>query len=117
MKETKPMSFVSNVMIILAAQIIVKILGMVYRMVITNIDGFGDAGNGYCSAGFQVYTLLLALSSVGIPNAISKLISERKATGDFVGAKRIFKTALIIFSLMGAAGCMCRQLPWRQAVR
>lgn len=102
MTEHKPKTFVSNVMIILSAQIIVKILGMLYRMVITNIKGFGDVGNGYYSAGFQVYTLLLAISSVGIPNAISKLISEKRAVKDQVGAKKIFKTSLVIFSAIGA---------------
>lgn len=71
-------------------------------MVITNIDGFGDAGNGYYSAGFQIYTLLLALSSVGIPSAISKLISERAAPRDYRGANKIFKTALLIFAFIGA---------------
>ena len=94
-------SFVSNVMIILAAQAAVKVLGMFYRMVITNIDGFGDAGNGFYSAGFQIYTLLLALSSVGIPNAIAKLIAEKAALSDIGGADRIFKAALGIFSCLG----------------
>lgn len=102
MGRKKSNSFVSNVMIILTAQIAVKVLGMLYRTVITNIDGFGDAGNGYYSAGFQVYTLLLALSSVGIPNAISKLVAEKTALGDYVGAKKIFKTSLLIFSAVGA---------------
>ena len=102
MSKSKPKSFVSNVLIILFAQIIVKLLGMLYRMVITNIDGFGDAGNGYYSAGFQIYTLLLALSSVGIPSAISKLISERAALRDYRGANKIFKTALLIFAFIGA---------------
>ena len=101
MNDSKSNSFVSNVMIILSAQVIVKILGMFYRMVITNIDGFGDAGNGYYSAGFQVYTLLLALSSVGIPNAISKLISEKTAVYDYNGAKKLFRAAVLIFSLVG----------------
>lgn len=99
-KKTK--SFTQSVIILLAAQIIVKVLGMLYRMVITNMDGFGDIGNGYYSAGFQVYTLLLALSSVGIPNAISKLISERTALSDHDGADQILKAALIIFAVIGA---------------
>lgn len=101
METKKSKSFTANVFIILAAQIAVKLLGMLYRMVITNIDGFGDAGNGYYSAGFQIYTLLLALSSVGIPNAVSKLISERAALSDDTGADRIFKTALLIFAVIG----------------
>ena len=53
MKDTnKKHSFMMNVMIILFSQVAVKILGLVYRMVITNIDGFGDQGNGYYNAGF-----------------------------------------------------------------
>ena len=65
-------SFMNNVTIILISQVLVKVLGMVYRIVITNIDGFGDEGLGFYNVGFQIYTLLLAISSVGIPNAISK---------------------------------------------
>lgn len=94
-------SFAANVIIIFTAQIVVKLLGMLYRLVITNIDGFGDAGNGYYSAGFQIYTLLLAISSVGIPNAISKLVSERVVVSDYAGAKQIFKTAFFIFAVIG----------------
>lgn len=101
-KENKKPSFLMNVLTIIFAQIAVKLLGVVYRMVITNIDGFGDVGNGYYNFGYQIYTLLLAISSIGIPNAISKLVSERCALDDFKGAMRIFKTALALFSIIGA---------------
>ena len=101
MKKDKTHSFMGNVAIILFAQIMVKLLGLVYRMVITNIDGFGNAGNGFYNAGFQVYTVLLAISSVGIPNAIAKMVSERAALGDYRSAHRIFKTAMKLFSVIG----------------
>ncbi|MEE1225365.1 MAG: polysaccharide biosynthesis protein [Clostridia bacterium] len=100
-RESTP-SFMTNVAIILFAQIMVKILGMVYRIVITNIENFGDAGNGFYNAGFQVYTVLLAISSVGIPNAIAKMVSERTALGDYKGAHTIFKTAFMLFGVIGA---------------
>lgn len=101
MKQKSVKSFTSNVIIIFAAQIIVKLLGMLYRMAITNIDGFGDAGNGFYSAGFQIYTLLLAISSIGIPNAVSKLISEKVVLSDFEGTNRIFKTSMFVFAAIG----------------
>jgi len=102
MKDTKKKhSFMMNVMIILFSQVAIKILGLVYRMVITNINGFGDQGNGYYNAGFQVYTLLLAISSVGIPNAISKMTSARNAIGDYKGAYKIFRSALVLFGVVG----------------
>ncbi len=100
-KEEKTHSFMGNVAIILFAQIMVKLLGLIYRMVITNIDGFGDAGNGFYNAGFQVYTVLLAISSVGIPNAIAKMVSERAAIGDYRSAHRIFKSAFVLFAAIG----------------
>lgn len=103
--ETKQ-TFMNNVTVILISQILVKLLGAVYRMVITNIDGFGDAGNGLYTVGFQIYTLLLAISSVGIPNAISKMTSERIALKDYRGAHKIFKTALLLFSVIGTAAAL-----------
>lgn len=101
MKAKQNQSFMKNVSIILFSQFAVKILGVVYRMVITNVDGFENSGSGYYSAGFNVYTLLLALSSVGIPNAIAKMTAEKIALGDRRGAHRIFKTALLLFSSIG----------------
>ncbi len=100
-KSEKTHSFMGNVAIILFAQIMVKVLGLVYRMVITNIDGFGNTGNGFYNAGFQVYTVLLAISSVGIPNAIAKMVSERAALNDYRGAHRVFTSALKLFAVIG----------------
>lgn len=56
---------------------------------------------GYYDAGYTVYSLLLTLSSVGIPTVISKLVSERTAKGDYRGAHRIFVTSLKIFTTIG----------------
>ena len=102
MANKKAPTFLMNVITIIFAQIAVKLLGFAYRMVITNIDGFGDMGNGYYNFGYQLYTLLLAISSIGIPNAISKLVSERCALDDYRGAMRIFRVALILFTIVGA---------------
>ena len=104
MVSDKKQSFMKNVSVILMAQLLVKLFGLVYRMVITNIRGFGDAGNGFYTAGFQVYTLLLAVSSVGVPNAISKMVAERTAVGDYKGAYAVFKTA---FKLFAGIGIVC----------
>ena len=104
MKKTeKKNSFMLNVAIVMFSQIAVKLLGMIYRVVITNFEGFGDLGTGYLNVGFQIYTLLLAVSSIGIPNAISKMTSERIAVGDYKGAHKVFKSAMLLFSIIGFA--------------
>jgi len=101
LRENKNQSFMGNVVIILFAQIIIKLLGMIYRLVITNIQGFGDNGNGFYNTGFQIYTLLLAISSIGIPNAIAKMVAERTALEDYRGAHRIFRIAFALFAGIG----------------
>ena len=101
-KKEKGTSFMKNVAMLMIAQILIKVLGFVYRLVIINVEGFGDIGNGYYDTGYTVYSLLLTLSSVGIPTVISKLVSERVAIGDHKGAYRIFKTSLKIFTAIGA---------------
>ena len=100
-KSKKSGSFMKNVLILMFAQIMVKILGLVYKFVITNFEGFGDTGLGYYSAGYQIYSVLLALSSIGIPSVISKLVSERIAIGDNKGANRIFKISMTFFVGLG----------------
>ena len=102
-KKEKTKSFMSNVTVILVSQIIVKLFGMIYRIVITNVPGFGDEALGLYNVGFQIYTVLLAISSVGIPNAVSKMVSERAAIDDYKGAEKIFKTAMVLFTAIGLA--------------
>ena len=58
-KTNKKQSFMEGVMTLVIAQIIIKFLGLFYRVVLINIDGFGDTGSGLYSAGYQIYTLLL----------------------------------------------------------
>jgi len=100
-QEKKKPSFMKNVLMLMVAQLVVKVLGFIYKMVIVNIEGFGDIGNGYYNTGYQIYSLLLTLSSVGLPTVVSKLVSERVAIGDYKGANRIFKVALKIFTAVG----------------
>ncbi len=101
LKKENKTSFLKNVIMLMFSQVVVKILGLVYRVAIVDAEGFGNTGNGYYSTGYQVYMILLAISSIGIPNVISKLVSERVADGDYRGAHRIFKTALKLFAGFG----------------
>lgn len=94
-------SFMKNVAILIFSQLLIKVLGLIYKLVITNVPGFGDTGLGYYSAGYQIYALLLTLSSIGIPSVISKLVSERIAIGDTKGAQRIFSVAFKFFTTVG----------------
>ena len=105
-RTIKKETFMQGVVTIMFSQILIKVLGLIYTLYLTNRDGFGDAGNAIYASGYQIYALLLTVSSIGVPNAISKLVSERVAVGDNKGANRIFKVALVTFGTLGAIGSM-----------
>ena len=105
-KKTKKEGFMQGVITLMFSQVLIKILGLVYTLYLTNRDGFGDKGNGICASGYQIYALLLTISSIGVPSAISKLVSERVAVGDNKGAHRIFKIAFATFAVIGLIGSL-----------
>lgn len=58
-KKRGTKSFAKGIIILMIAQVFVKILGLVYKLYLTNREGFGDKGNAIYSSGFQIYALLL----------------------------------------------------------
>ncbi|MCI8273319.1 MAG: polysaccharide biosynthesis protein [Clostridia bacterium] len=102
--KIKKETFMQGVVTIMFSQILIKVLGLIYTLYLTNREGFGDAGNAIYASGYQIYALLLTISSIGVPNAISKLVSERLAVGDNKGANKIFKVGLATFGIIGAVG-------------
>ncbi|MBR6253080.1 MAG: polysaccharide biosynthesis protein [Clostridia bacterium] len=94
----------AGVFTIMFAQVFIKLLGFLYRHVLIVIPEFGDEGSGLYGIGFNIYMLLLTVATVGIPGAISKLVSNRIAKGELKEAKHIFKIALLLFTLIGLAG-------------
>ncbi len=103
-KKVKKESFMQGVLVLMFSQVLIKLLGFVYKVYLSNKDGFGDAGNAIYGAGYQIYALLLSISSIGVPNAVAKLISERMSIGDVKGAHRIFKIAFATFGVIGLIG-------------
>ncbi|MBP3256331.1 MAG: oligosaccharide flippase family protein [Clostridia bacterium] len=98
--------FMQGVIALMFSQVIIKLLGLVYKWYLTNREGFGDKGNAIYSAGFGIYALLLTISSTGVPNAVAKLVSEHNAKGDYRGAHRIFKISLATFAVIGLIGTL-----------
>lgn len=100
-KKIKKESFMKSVFVLMISQVLIKLLGVIYKLYLTNKEGFGDKGNAIYGSGFQIYALFLTISSVGIPGALAKLVSERVAIGDYKGGHRIFKIAFVTFGLIG----------------
>ena len=80
-------SIVKQASILALAGIIVRIIGVLYRSPLTAM--ILDEGNGYYSTAYNIYALVLLISSYSIPTAISKLISEKIALHEYKNIKRI----------------------------
>lgn len=106
MKKLKKETFVQSILVLMLSQVMIKLLGLAYKVYLTNKEGFGDIGNAIYNSGYQIYALLLAISSIGVPNAISKIVAERLAKGDKRGVKRIFRISIAFFALVGLAGSL-----------
>jgi stage V sporulation protein B len=74
---------------------------MFYSLYLTNKKGYGDSGNALCMAAYQIYAMFLTISSIGIPNAISKIIAENQSLKNYDNCKRILKIAILVFSTIG----------------
>ena len=87
--------------ILAAAGIICRIIGILYRSPLTSI--IGDEGNGYYTSAYNIYTIILLLSSYSIPSAVSKIIASKLALKEYRNAHRIFHCALIYVCAIGGA--------------
>lgn len=101
-------SFLKGAVILGAAGIIVKVMGAFFRIPLGRI--IGSEGVGYYQAGYTVFNLLLAFTAAGFPTAISKLVSEKRAKGDYKGAHKVFRTSFYLLLVLGAVGSIALAL-------
>ncbi len=79
--------------------LIAKMIGALYRIPLTNI--IGAEGMGLYQMVFPLYTVLLTVSSGGLPVAISKIVAERRSQGDEAGARQVLLVSLLSLSVAG----------------
>lgn len=101
-RQRKTSNFLIQGSILAVSGIIVRLIGILYRVPLIRI--IGDEGMGYYANAFSVYQILLLLSSYSMPLAVSKMISMRIAKGQYRNVKRILTVALWYATVVGAIG-------------
>lgn len=101
-KKGKP-SFLIQGTILAMAGILVRIIGLIYRIPMTNI--LGEEGIGVYSAAYQIYNIILLLSSYSLPLAVSKLVSAKMAVREYRNAYRVFCGAFVFALIVGTLAC------------
>jgi len=89
MGEGQQKSFIKGAAILSIAGLIAKVMGFVYRVVLTRL--IGAEGMGLYQMAYPLYTILLVISRSGIPVSLAKLISGRLAVDERRAAFKIFK--------------------------
>lgn len=102
-RHKKEANFVVQGSILAAAGIIVRLIGILYRVPMTNI--IGNEGMGYYTTAFNVYNIILILSSYSLPLAVSKMVSASIAKGQYRNSVRILKAALVYATIVGGTAC------------
>ncbi len=98
----KRRSFLSGVSVLTLSAVIVKILGLLYRIPLLN--RLGTEGMGYFNTAYELYALFCVVSTAGLPVAMSVLIAAQEAEGRRQEARRVYRVALGAFVVIGVVG-------------
>ena len=106
MSENKPkkQSFLQGVAVLTAATIIVKLLGFIYKVPLQNI--LQERGFGYFNTAYDVYNVLLMISTTGLPVAVSRMISQAQALENYAQIRKVYSTSMKVFLTIGVVGTL-----------
>ena len=109
----KKQNFLQGTALLAMATAIVKIIGAIYKIPLNAI--IGKQGFSYYSTAYEIYNVLLMISTAGLPVAMSRMISQANSLGHSNRIRRIYTTSRNIFLALGIAGSLlmtvfCRQL-------
>ena len=102
MGKKQKSSFLVQGTILIAAQMLCRIIGLLYRRPLFSV--IGEQGMGYYGFAYTIYSMVLLIASFSIPLAVSKAIASRLAMKQYKNAQRVFHGALIYATVVGGAG-------------
>lgn len=100
----KKQDFIKSSLILMISAVISKILGAVFKIPLTNI--LGGVGMSYFSCAYSLFLPVYALSVTGLSTAVAHLTAQSAVFGMYDNARKVRKTAILIFSLTGLAGSL-----------
>ena len=109
----KKQNFLQGTALLAMATAIVKVIGALYKIPLNAI--IGEQGFGYFNTAYEIYNVLLMISTAGLPVAMSRMISQASSLKHYNQVRRIYNTARGIFLGLGITGTLlmtlfCRQL-------
>lgn len=104
MSHSKKQSFLHGAALLAMATVIVKLLGALYKLPLNAV--IGKQGFSYFNTAYDIYTLLMLISTAGLPVAMSRMISEANSMGNYRQMRRIYSVSKTIFLSIGIFGSL-----------
>jgi len=100
MSETgKKQNFLQGAALLAIATAIVKLIGALYKLPLNM--AIGAEGYSYFITAYDIYAVLLLISTAGLPVAVSRMVSQASTLDQYTRLRKIFRTALTIFAILG----------------
>ena len=103
-ESSKKQNFLHGAALLTIATAVVKVIGALYKIPLKMI--IGDQGYGYFTTAYDIYSVLLMISTAGLPIAMSRMISQASSLGHYNQVRRIYKTARAIFLGLGVVSTL-----------
>ena len=101
MSETsKKQNFLQGAALLAIATAIVKLIGAFYKLPLNM--AIGAEGYSYFTTAYDIYSVMLLISTAGLPVAVSRMISQSSTLDQYARMRKIFRTALVMFAVLGA---------------
>ena len=98
----KKQTFLQGAAILTVATIVVKLIGALYKIPLGRV--IGDQGYTYFLVAYNIYSIMLTISTAGFPVAMSRMIAQAQTLGNPAQIKRIYRASLYIFLVLGVLG-------------
>ena len=112
-KTNRKQTFLGGAAVLAMATAIVKVIGAIYKIPLNQL--LGKSGFGYFNTAYDIYAVLLMVSTTGLPVAMSRMISESRTLGRTKQIRQIYRVSRLVFLILGAVGAggmaiLCKQL-------
>ena len=104
MSDAKKQSFLHGTALLALATAMVKVIGALYKIPLNAI--IGEQGFGYFNTAYQIYNVLLMISTAGLPVAMSRMISQASSLGNYRQVRKIYTVSRTIFLVLGLVSAL-----------
>ena len=99
-ESPKKQNFLQGAALLALATAIVMVIGAFYKLPLNM--AIGAEGYSYFTTAYDIYSVMLLVSTAGLPVAVSRMVSQASTLGHTNRLKKVFRTSLTIFAILGA---------------